>query len=459
MRLKVSRSKNSASYYVTKTIYDNCAEKTITVEKLGTEKYLLKKLNGEDPHTWAKAYVKELNKICKAITDKYKFPFDLNEIFSQLLYGRILFPSSKKAATQLCANFLEPPSFELHQVYRALDALTKEADLIQAQLYKNSLALCDRNTSVLYYDCTKFYFEIEEEDGLKQYGKGKENRPNPIVSMGLFMDGNGIPLAFCIDPGNTNEQGTLKPLEKKILKDFELSKFVVCTDAGLSSTANRRFNSINDRAFITTQSIKKLKAHLKKWALDPTGWKLDSKDKNAAQKTYRLDQVKAFYAGKERTQEEHTALADKVFYKERWVNEDDLEQRMIVTFSLKYRYYQQRIRNGQIERAAKTITDNPTTLKKYNAHDYRRFVKKDHCTLDGEKAEKEILSIDQEVIRTEEIYDGFYAVCTSLEDDVKAIVKANQKRWEIEECFRIIKVNAKQDQYTSKETNVSLRTS
>jgi transposase len=484
MRLKVSRSKNSASYYVTKSVYVDGVEKTITVEKLGTEKDLLEKLDGEDPYTWAKEYVRKRNKeeaenrrkviarfspvkpidmnthvlfqggylflqdiyyrlklnhICHTITAKYKFQFDLNEILSHLIYGRILFPSSKKAMTELSANFLEEPSFNLHQVYRALDALAKESDIIQAQLYKNSLMLCNRNTKVLYYDCTNFYFEIEEEAGLKQYGKGKENRPNPIVSMGLFMDGTGIPLAFSIHSGNTNDQVTLKPLEKKILKDFELSPFVVCTDAGLAATPNRRFNNIQGRAFITTQSVKKLKKHLKEWALDPADWKWDRQDQTSTNKRYHLDQVKEFYHSEDRTPEERAKLSEKVFYKERWIKEDGLEQRLIVTFSLKYSNYQKRIRNGQIERAAKTITSNPTKLKKCNANDYRRFVKKEHCTPDGEIAEHEILSIDQDVISAEAIYDGFYAVCTNLEDTAKEIVKANKKRWEIEDCFRIMK--------------------
>src|SRR5690606_17795457 len=167
---------------------------------------------------------------------------------------------------------LESHSVEAQHIYRALDVLAEESDGIEEAVYKNSLKVVDRNTSILYYDCTNFYFEIEEADGLKQYGVSKENRPNPIVQMGLFMDGDGLPLAFVINPGNQNEQPTLKPLEKRIIKDFNLSKFVVCTDAGLSSRENRLYNSMGNRAFVTTQSIKKLKKHLKEWALDPEGW-------------------------------------------------------------------------------------------------------------------------------------------------------------------------------------------
>jgi transposase len=165
---------------------------------------------------------------------------------------------------------LEQPDFELQHIYRAF--ISKESNFIQAELYQNSLAVSKCNAQILYYDCTNYFFEIEQEEGLKQYGPFKENSPNPIVEMGLFMDGDGIPLAFSIHSGNTNEQLTLQPLEKKILEDFSLAKFVVCTDAGLSSTDNRKFNNLGERAFITTQSVKKLKKHLKEWVLATDGW-------------------------------------------------------------------------------------------------------------------------------------------------------------------------------------------
>ena len=467
MRLKVSRSKNSASLYVTKTVYINKKEHTITVEKLGTETELREKLNGVDPYEWANEYIRQLNekekeqtrkilvpfeqskiiskdeqrsfnggylflqkiyhelglhKVCKEISEKYKIAFDLNSILSRLTYGRIIFPSSKLATYQLSKKFIEQPNFDLHQIYRALEVLAKESDFIQSSLYSNSLKISKRNTGVLYYDCTNYFFEIEDEDGLKQYGKCKENRPNPIVQMGLFMDGDGIPLAFSITKGNTNEQLTLKPLEEKILSDFDLSKFVVCTDAGLASESNRKFNNQGERAFITTQSIKKLKKHLREWALDSKGWQLPN-DKEKYDISM-LDEEK---------------YKDKVFYKERWLNENGLEQKIIVSYSLKYKNYQRKIRNSQIERAQKTIASNPTKLKKCNQNDYKRFIKKTSCTTDGEIAEKEIYSINADVITNEEAFDGFYAVCTNLDDDAESIIKVNGRRWEIEECFRIMK--------------------
>ena len=225
-------------------------------------------------------YKLKLDKICNTISEQYQFKFDLNEILSKLIYSRVLFPASKLKTLELSKRLIEQPNFDYQHIERALPVLCDNMDFIQSALYKNSNEYIERNNKILYYDCTNYYFEIEEENGLKQYGKSKENRPNPIVQMGLFMDGNGFPLAFNLTPGNTNEQITLQPLEKKIIKDFEFSEFVVCTDAGLASIANRKFNNINNRKFVTTQSIKKLKKYLKDEALDLTnGWKLSSSSK------------------------------------------------------------------------------------------------------------------------------------------------------------------------------------
>ena len=467
MRLQISKSKNASSLYVTKSIYVNGVSTSKVVEKLGTYDELKEKLNGEDPIEWAKAYVAELtrkekeekrevlvryspakqiekdeqksfnggylflqqiyhqlglSKISKVISDKYKFTYNLDSVLSRLVYSRIIFPASKLATCEQSRLFMEQPEFELQHVYRSLEVLAKESDYIQSELYKNSLKICDRNKGILYYDCTNYFFETEQEDGLRQYGVSKEHRPNPIVQMGLFMDGDGFPLAFCINKGNTNEQVTLKPLEKKIISDFGLSRFVVCTDAGLASVANRKFNDIQDRAFITTQSIKKLKASLREWALDPTGWKMSGSDV-----LYDLTELN------------EDSNLDLTFYKERWIKEKDLEQKLIVTFSTKYQKYQQSIRNRQVERAQKVIDTNPGKLKKCNSNDYKRFISKSHCTENGEVAENESYSIDTDLIAGEAAYDGFYAVCTNLDDDASAIIKVNQRRWEIEESFRIMK--------------------
>ncbi len=467
LRLCISKSKNATSLYVIKSTYVDGKRSTKVIEKLGTLAELKDKLGGEDPFVWAKRYIEELNKkereatrevilkysptkviskneqhafnggylflqhiyhqlgldkICKQITQKHKFLFDLDSILSRLIYARILFPSSKLSTCQLSKKFIEKPRFDIQHIYRALSIIAKETDFLQACLYTNSLKIANRNTGVLYYDCTNYFFEIEQEDGYKQYGASKEHRPNPIVQMGLFMDGDGVPLAFSINKGNLNEQLTLKPLEEKILYDFDLSKFVVCTDAGLSSESNRKFNDKADRAFITTQSIKKLKAHLKKWALDPTQWHLSDHEKS-----YDITKLD------EKTDK------NKIYYKQRWIKENGLEQKLIVTYSIKYRDYQRKIRQAQIERAQKTIDTNPTKVKKHHQNDYKRFVKKTNCTSDGELAEREIYTLDIDLVNKEEAYDGFYAVCTNLEDDACDIIKVNRQRWLIEECFRIMK--------------------
>lgn len=474
MRLKVTKSKNAASLYVIKSVYNSKTQSNSSkiVEKLGTEAELREKLNGQDPYEWARNYINELNKkekeqkrdvivkynqsklitkdeqhsynggylflqqlyhqlgihrICKKISNNYKFTFNLDSILSRLIYGRILFPSSKLNTYQESKHLLEQPDFELQHIYRALEVIAKETDFIQSELYKNSLSVLKRNDRILYYDCTNYFFEIEQEDGLKQYGFGKDHKPNPIVEMGLFMDGDGIPLAFSIHSGNTNEQMTLRPLEEKILKDFELSKFVVCTDAGLSSTENRKFNNKKNRAFITTQSVKKLKKHLKQWALATSGWHVSETDK-----TYDIEML-------EQDEKSYEKYKNITFYKERWIKEDGLEQKLIVTYSLKYRDYQRKIRNRQLERASKLIKTRPSDIKKKKQNDFKRFISPTNITKDGEIADKIIYSLDETVIANEEMYDGFYAVCTNLDDDPSAITMINHRRWEIEECFRIMK--------------------
>ena len=473
MRLKITKTNSDTNYYVIKDIKTPSGKRTTMIyEKLGNEQDLLKKSNGEDILKWIKQYIKDLNEkekehkndilikkspskiiskdeqfcfnvgyvflqniyhslrlnnICSEISDKYKFNYDLDNILSRLVYSRIIYPSSKLATFELSKKYIEQPNFELHDIYRALEVIAKETDFIQSELYKNSLRVSKRNTKILYYDCTNYFFEIEQESGLRQYGPSKEHRPNPITQMGLFMDGDGIPLAFSITAGNTNEQITLTPLEEKILEDFKLSKFIVCTDAGLASNANRKFNDKDDRAFITTQSIKKLKKHLMDWALDPNGWHL-SGDK----KEYNIKEI-------ENDEKSLELYKDRTFFKDRWIKENGLEQKLIVTYSLKYRNYQRQIRNSQIERAKVAIANKSFKLDKCNQNDFKRFIKKTNITKDGEVAEKKVLSLNTDTIQKEEKFDGFYGVCTNLDDDPEEIIKVNQRRWEIEESFRIMK--------------------
>ena len=483
MRLKITKTNTATNYYIIRDINKNGKRSTEIYERLGTKEEILKRANGEDISIWIKNYIKELNdnkndiptlikkypskiiikdnqnlfncgylflekiyyelglnNICSDISEKYSFKYDLNNILSRLIYGRIIFPSSKLSTNKLSKKFIEQPNFELQHIYRSLGVISKENEYIQSELYKNSLKISKRNTGILYYDCTNYFFELENEDELRRYGNSKENRPNPIVQMGLFMDGNGIPLAFSIIPGNANEQTTLTPLEEKILKDFELSRFVVCTDAGLSSNDNRKFNNKKGRAFITTQSIKKLKKHLMDWSLDKEGWKLEK-----SSKIYNLKEIN----------EKEEVYKDKIFYKERWIKENGLEQKLIITYSIKYRNYEREIRNKQIERAKEAISKN-VKIDKYRQTDYKRFINKTNVTKEGEIANKKVYSINIEQIEKEEKFDGFYGVCTNLEDKAEEIIKVNKRRWEIEECFRIMKSEFKaRPVYLSREDRIT----
>ena len=470
MKVCISKSKNTTIYYLSKSVRIGNRTTTKTVEKIGTYDEIKEKCGDMEPLEWAKKYAAKrsaeekaakqdvimkcsssmlidknvrrscnvgylflldiyyslgIDKICAEISEKYKFEYDLNEILSMLVCSRIIAPGSKRSSLEEANGFVEQPKCSLHQIYRALEVIAKENDFFQSQLYKNSQSITERRKDVLYYDCTNYYFEIEDEDDFRKYGVSKEHRPNPIVQMGLFIDSDGIPLSFSVFDGNFSEQPSMTPLEKKILQDFDTSDFVVCTDSGLSSMANRRFNSIQGRGFVTAQSIKKLKGFLQDFCLGDDGWYLPGSDRR-----YKLSEL------------DEEKDCDRVFYKDRWINENDLEQHLIVTYSIKYRNYQRAVRGRQIVRAEK-LAENPSSLSRKKENDPKRFVMQEHCTTDGEAAEKTITSLDQNRIDNEMKYDGFYAVCTNLEDDVSDIIRINQKRWEIEECFRIMKTEFK----------------
>lgn len=363
-------------------------------------------------------------KICRAIKSRHKFKYNLNAILTDLVYARILSPRSKLGSYEYCRTLLEPPKYSLQDMYRSLSILAEESDFIQSELYRNSNYIHPRNKRILYYDCTNYYFEIEEESGLKRYGKSKEHRPNPIVTMGLFMDADGIPMAFDIFPGNQNEQTTLRPLEAKILQDFGCSEFIFCSDAGLGSAGNRRFNSLGNRAYVITHSLKKMKKEDRDIALNPAQFRKQGCDRFIDLRT--LDE----------TDEE---VFNTVYYKEIPVVTGNMDETIIVTYSPKYKAYQRKIRARQIERAQKIIASSDRKRKGKNQNDPMRFVKKISVTSEGEAAEKNIYDLDMEQIRKEEMYDGFYAVITNLEGDVSEILKINKQRWEIEENFRIMK--------------------
>lgn len=472
MNLHITKSKNAESFYICRSYTkSNGSTSSMIVRKLGTLEQLLVEHGPtrDDVVTWAKNEVKletekykkekdaktvlipfhadrqlnydnqvffrggylflqsvyyqlQINKICRKLKQKYKFKYDINAILSDLIYTRILEPCSKCSSYKVASEFLEKPSYQLHDVYRALDVLGTECDLIQSEIYKNSHFLGRRNDKILYYDCSNYYFEIEQEDGSKKYGKCKEHRPNPIIQMGLFMDGDGIPLAFSLFPGNANEQTSLKPLEKKVLQDFGCQKFVYCSDAGLGSESIREYNHMGQRAYIVTQSIKKLKKEEKEWALDPHGFK--SVSDNTPVDLTKLDS-------------NDTGL----YYKDEPYTTKKLHQRMIVTYSPKYSAYQKSIRDKQVEQAQKMLASGNSKKNRKNPNDPARFIESMAVTKDGETARVEHY-LDENKIAEEAKYDGLYAVCTDLlDDEVSDILKVSEGRWQIEECFRIMKTD------------------
>ena len=474
MRLKISKSKNATLYYIIKD-YTNIDGKRSTkiFDKLGNQQQVEERFGKENTIIEIKKYINKLNdedkeklikrefnpnkrivpgikrqfnigylfleklynqlsikNICDSIQDKYQFHFDLNEILSYLVYARVIYPSSKLETFNQCKNFIKQPSFELHDEYRALNYIAQNMDFIQEQLFINSKDILKRNSKVIYYDCTNYFFEIDSQDDLRRYGISKEHRPNPIVGMGLFMDGDGLPLSFNIYSGNKNEQTTLIPEESKIINNFKLddSKIILCTDAGLSSDEIKKFNIKDKRGFVITQSIKKLKDEYKQQIFDKTNWRIV----NDLKKVYDLSII-----------ENDTTLREKyyntLFYKIIETETKSVKQDLIVTFSFKYFDYNRTIRNNQIERAKSSIETGNVTRKGKNQNDYRRFIDSLNVTDEGEVAENIEYCINEEIIKKEEIYDGYYGLTTNLIGEIEEILKIVKGRWEIEESFKIMK--------------------
>jgi len=480
MKLGCTRSKNSVTYYVQRTVRDGKKTTTKNVEKLGTVDMVKKRCGDMDPYVWMNQYVQELtakekeanrpviiqfssvkpvsksyrrsvnigyfvlqklyyalglDDICFHIQESSKAEFDLNAILSMLVYSRVIFPCSKRSSLSQSEKFFEKPDCGLHDVYRALSLLAKNNDYFQAQLYRNSKDIVKRKTGVLYYDCTNYYFETEQEDDFRRYGYSKEHRPNPIVQMGLFMDSDGLPLSFSLFEGNRNEQTSMTPLERKIVSDFGVQNCIVCTDAGLSSVANRKFNDVPNRGYITTQSVKKLKGYLKDFCFEKTGWRTEGKSK-----LYSLSEIDEL-AENSQTIEEYEKYSNRVYYKERWFKENGMDQRIVVTYSVKHKEYQKGLRDRQWERAESIANSSSAKAKLFEkkATDPKRFLESKSYTKEGEIADKTDITMNYGRYKQEEQYDGLYCVCTNLEDDVSEIIQINQRRWEIEESFRILK--------------------
>lgn len=398
-------------------------------------------------------YSLRLDKIVKDITEKYKFVFDLNEVLCNLVFSRIIYPSSKLKTYELSKNFIETPKYNLENLYRGLTYLNSNLDYIQKQLYSNSKSVVDRNTKIMYFDCTNYYFDINEETELQKYGHGKDGKAKPLVGMGLFMDGNGLPIAMNIFPGSDSETKQLIPLQKQIANDFDLEdkKTIICTDAAMCTDEIKQFNIKDGRSFVITQSIKKLKQIYKDEIFKDDNWRIVGDLTHI----YKLSDIL-------NDEEKSTIHYETVFYKIVQTETAHVVQDLIVTFQIKYRDYLRNVRNGQIERARKKIssTNKGDKIKlSNNPNDYRRLIKENVEVIESKKksnneknsnslnesSKKEkysySYSIDEDIIKEEEKYDGYYGITTNLNGDISEILAISKNRWEIEESFRILKTD------------------
>lgn len=411
----------------------------------------------------------ELKKFFESITADRKITYDCNEINRFLTYARILDPRSKYGTFDLLDTYFEKPAFDYQHILRFMDILIANSDAYLGWLYRKSNNVIPRDTSVIYYDCTNYYFEVERPDdeivdevtgeilstGLRQYGFGKDHRPNPIVEMGLMMDKRGIPISMSIHPGNISEQVTAVPLEKEVVRTLNGADFIYCADAGLGSYSIRKFNSMGGRSFIVTQSIKKLSDVMKQAVFNDYGYRLLSNDDPVT-----IGGLKDF----DRFNPDNRCLYNDCAYKV--ISADTavdlglydyvrlkngrtkkakatgmIPQNIIITFSRKMMEYQRAVRERQIERAKRLAeSGDPEEIKK-GPNDIRRFLKRNVKTKDGKKADI-TYELDETKIEEEKKYDGFYAVATNLKEDrVRDILAITHKRYQIEDCFRIMKTN------------------
>lgn len=504
MYTRFQKTSKGINAYIQKSVRLDGRSKTITVKCLGLLSEIQKKYGCDDPRQWvvdlaARMTAEEregkkhisvdfspskmiesgshplrhggdlmllglynrlgMSEICDAILKGSRVKYNLNEVVQTLVTSRILFPCSKRRTMEIAKGYVKPPKFSENDMYRALSLLSSNIDMIQAEVYRNSLKIMPRRDKVVFYDCTNYYFEIENNDadvidketgevtaGLRKYGKSKEHRPNPIVQMGMFMDYDGIPLAFKIFPGNESEQKSLQPLEEVLNQRFGMTDYVVSTDAGLAGEDNRRYNMAEGREYICVQSIPKLPINDRKMCLQPQGWRIAFR-KNAHKRNsldlstpgrdiFNLDQLlkdEKKYPG---------MLKDTTLYKEIIVMKgtpgEERSERVIVTYDHDFALYLKHKRAENLRRAKK-IVDKKQVKSRQSQQDPRHYVTTMHKTKHGERAVKVEMAIDNSVVEQEESLDGFYAYGTSLDDDAVDVLRIRSFHHEIEHLFRTSK--------------------
>ncbi|MBR1475870.1 MAG: IS1634 family transposase [Muribaculaceae bacterium] len=484
MKLKLVKSKIATTAYVQKSVREGAKVTTKAVMRLGTLEEIALREGCADPLAWCRAKVAEMTAaendrskavvvqynpgrrvkpgsgalrlggdmllaglyrglglpgICAGIQQAGRSAYDLNEILRTLVMGRILFPGSKWATREQSRRLVKAPRFAAEQMYRSLSLLSGSIDTVQAEVFRQSKSLAERRTGVIFYDCTNYYFETDEEDGLRRRGKSKEGHPNPIVQMGLFMDYDGIPLAFVIFPGNASEQPTLKPLEEKLAEDFDLTDFVVSTDAGLGSEDNRRYNTTEGREYICVQSLPQLSEKDRLMAIAPQGWRVAVRDRglgpvdgrDPGRDVFNLDEL-------DMQRERHTKFYKEILVEKRLNGKGPRMERVIVTYCHDFALYLRHKREQRLKKAEK-IVKSKSTKSRQSQQDPRRYVETLYCTREGELAEHIAMSIDGNVVEQEQQLDGFYAYGTSLDDNAVDILRIRGFHGEIEHLFRTTK--------------------
>ena len=346
--------------------------------------------------------------------------FSLNNVMKLMVFSRLLYPCSKKKTFENKDLFFENSDFSIDDVYRALTLMNKHRDAIQLFIYDHIKEQYGRNTEIVYYDVTNYYFEIDEPDELRRKGVSKEHRPDPIVQMGLLMDTFGMPIAYKLFKGNDNDCTTLLPVLKEIRKDFNLGRIIVVADKGLNTGENIYYNLKRGNGYVFSQSVRRANKELKAYVLKDNGytWYGDEYKKKSRINPREIEVMEN---------------GEKV--------KKTIEEKQVIFYSKDYDKRAKAEREPALQKARELIKD-PSKFKQSNSYGAAKYVK--NINFDKETGEiittKGILSFDDKKLKEEEMLDGYYAIVSSelqLSDD--RIIDIYRGLWKIEESFKITK--------------------
>ena len=392
----------------------------------------------------------KLKEFLDTIAAQTKITYDFSSIVIDLIISQIIDPRSKRGFYNSPKLYGKEKDYDLQHVYRSLDILAANTDIINAYTYKELKKYKNLNSKIYYYDCTNFYFDTDNCDDFRRMSKSKEGIYAPLVQLGALIDDKGFLVGMLVFNGSKNEQDTLKTVEQKLQKQFSIKNIIICTDAGLNSADNRYFNSQENRKFICTQPLSKLRQHIKNRVKSNSNWKLlNGNDTNLTPE--KLCDLYKKAQGKDVETYLNTVIYKVINIKENIEIKDELdsnkkkkvkdfEQKLIVSFSLKYMLMQNYYFTKDLNKAKECI-EHPSEFNKNTSHCFKRLVKNIRYNNETGVITSQKLSLNEDKIEKETEFFGYYCVATNLDETPNKVVSLNKYRWNIEYMFRTMKTN------------------